>query len=81
MAAVMEDWEIWLRWNSAFKRGDASIETHPALPQDRKRHEALKIAIGDRLRVDRAHAKYLKARFETSPNDRSTIVEWSTVEA
>ncbi len=75
---VMEDWEIWLRWNSAFRRGDASRETHPALPQDRERHEALKIAIGDRLRVDRAHAKYLKARFESSPNDQSQIVEWRT---
>ena len=81
LAAVMEVWEIWLRWNTAFKRGDASIETHPALPQDRERHEALKVAIGDRLRVDRAHAKYLKARFKPSPHDRSTIVEWNTVDA
>ena len=81
LAAVMEDWEIWLRWEAAFKRGEATVETHPALPQDRERHEALKIAIGDRLRVDRAHAKYLKARFETSPSDRSTIVEWHTAGA
>lgn len=75
LAAVMEDWEIWLRWDAAFKRGEATIETHPALPQDRERHEALKIAIGDRLRVDHAHAKYLKARFGTSSGDRGTIVE------
>lgn len=80
LALVMEDWEIWLRWDSAFKRGDASIATHPALPQDRERHEALKIAIGDRLTVDRARAKYLKARFETSPPDRSLVVEWRTAE-
>ncbi|MBR1245843.1 hypothetical protein JQ609_02740 [Bradyrhizobium sp. AUGA SZCCT0169] len=58
LALVTEDWEIWLRWNSAYRRGDASIETHPALARDRERHEALKIAIGDRLRVDRSHAKY-----------------------
>src|SRR5258708_2685808 len=40
MALVLEDWEIWLRWNSAFKRGNASAETHPA---------CLKIARGMRL--------------------------------
>jgi hypothetical protein len=79
MALVLEKWEIWLRWDSAFKRGDVSVESHPALPQDRERHEALKIAIGDRLRVDRARAKYLKARFKTSPHDGTTIVEWRTL--
>jgi hypothetical protein len=78
---VMEDWEIWLRWDAAHKRGDASIETHPALPQDRERYEALKIAIGDRLMVDRARAKYLKAHFKASPHDGSTIVEWRIVNA
>ena len=81
LALVKEDWEIWLRWDSAFKRGDVSVETHPALPQDRERHEALKIAIGDRLRVDRAHARYLKAHFKASPDDGGTIVEWRAAEA
>src|SRR5258708_30762489 len=81
LALVLEDWEIWLRWDSAFKRGAVSVESHPALPQDRERHEALKIAIGDRLRVDRVHAKYLKARFETSPHHGGTIVEWRTADA
>ena len=75
-ALVLEDWEIWLRWNSAFKRGDVSVESHPALPGDRERHEVLRIAIGDRLRVDRTQATYMKARFGTSPHDGSTIVEW-----
>jgi hypothetical protein len=76
LALVLEDWEIFLRWHAAFKRGEASIKSHPALPGDRKRHEALRIAIGDRLRIDRGQAKYLRARFETSPQDGGTIVEW-----
>jgi aromatic ring-cleaving dioxygenase len=50
-------------WESAFKRGAVSIESHPTLGQDRERHEALKIAIGDRLRVDRVHVAALSARF------------------
>ena len=66
-----------MRWDSAFKRGDTSIESHPALPQDRDRHEALKIAIGDRLRADRANAKYLKARFKA--HHGVTFVEWSEI--
>jgi hypothetical protein len=78
LALVLEDWEIWLRWDSAFKRGEVSIESHPALPEDRQRHEVLKIAIGDRLKVDRAQAGYMKARFGTSPRNGGTIVEWRT---
>ena len=74
-ALVLEDWEIWLRWDSAFKRGEVSVQSHPALPEDRERHEILKIAIGDRLRVDRAQSRYMKARFGASNGE--TIVEWS----
>jgi len=74
-ALVLEDWEIWLRWQSAFKRGEASRKSHPALPEDRERHEALKIAIGDRLRVDHTQARYLKARFGVENGE--TVVEWN----
>jgi hypothetical protein len=76
LSLVLEDWEIWLRWDSAFKRREASIESHPALPADRERHDALKIAIGDRFRVDRTQAKHVKARFKTSPETGETVVEW-----
>jgi hypothetical protein len=80
LALVLEDWEIWLRWESAFRRGEVAIESHPALPQDRERHEALETAIGDRLKVDRAQARCMKARFGTSPRNGDTIVEWRTGE-
>jgi hypothetical protein len=75
-ALVLEDWEIWLRWQSAFKRGEVSHKSHPSLPQDRERHEALKVAIGDRLRVDRTRAKYLKARFGVQNGE--TVVQWTS---
>jgi hypothetical protein len=76
LSLVLESWEIWLRWQSAFKQGEASIKSHPALPDDRERHDALKIVIGDRLRADRTNAKYVKARFKTSPETGETVVEW-----
>jgi hypothetical protein len=79
LALILEDWKVWLRWNSAFKRGEVSIESHPALPEDRARQEALKIAIGDRLKVDRAQARYVKAKFSASPQDGGATVEWCAV--
>jgi hypothetical protein len=78
LALVLEDWQIFLRWSSALKRGEVSVKSHPALPEDRERHETLKIDIGDRLKVDRAQAKFMKARFGTSPHDGGTLVEWCT---
>jgi len=53
LALVLEDWAIWLRWEAAFHEGQATLETHPALPSDRARHEALKAEIGDRLEAKR----------------------------
>ena len=41
MALVLEDWEVWLRCQSAYQAAKASIETHTALPQDHERHQAL----------------------------------------
>jgi hypothetical protein len=38
---AMEDWDIWRRWEAAFHAGKTSQETHPALPEDRARHEEL----------------------------------------
>ncbi|MGJ5205965.1 hypothetical protein [Bradyrhizobium sp. HKCCYLR20261] len=78
-ALIVEDWDIWLRWDAAFKRGEVPHHTHPALPGDRERHEALKIAIGDRLKADRARARYKRARFGVSPA-RETIVAWSDID-
>src|SRR5277367_2520052 len=49
---VQEDWAIWIRWERAFKRGETSTATHPALPPERERHEEIKRLIGDRLSVD-----------------------------
>ena len=46
---VLEDWAIWLRWQSAFHQKLTSLETHPALPPERKRHEELTAEIGNRL--------------------------------
>lgn len=77
---VMEDWAIWCRWDDAHSKGEVPPETHPALPQDRARHEELKIRIGDRLRSDPDSRRRYRGRFTTPPECRGswngTLVEW-----
>ncbi len=35
---ALEDWDIWERWNAAYEDGRVSLDTHPALPEDREKH-------------------------------------------
>jgi hypothetical protein len=63
---VLEDWDIWMRWSEAFDKREASNETHPALPEDRPRHDELVRLIGTRLKVDSADAKKLNADFRNA---------------
>jgi hypothetical protein len=69
---VLEDWEIWLRWERAYKRGEASIDSHPALPEESNRHKVLKHAIGDRLASDPGNRVYYRAKFSADGN----FVDW-----
>jgi hypothetical protein len=46
-----EYWVIWCRWERAFQEKRVSLETHPALPEDRARHEVLKLLLEPRLAV------------------------------
>src|SRR5262249_36429817 len=72
---IMEDWEIWLRWDTAFRQGKATLQTHPALPEDQPRHDALMQAIGDHLRADPQHSVLKSAHFRGE--SRSELqVQW-----
>lgn len=42
---VLENWAIWRRWQAAFNEGRTTIETHPALPEDRARNAELTVAV------------------------------------
>jgi hypothetical protein len=84
LALVLEDWNIWLRWNESFRKDLATIDTHPALPVDRSRHEELKSEIGDRLQVDRTSSVRAKADFRNVDSDgksTGTQVKWVVLEA
>lgn len=70
LSLVSENWEIWLRWDAAYRRGDVDLSSHPALPEDRARHEELVRLIGNRLTVDREHCVIKWARFS------GELVQW-----
>jgi hypothetical protein len=48
---AVEDWRIWQRWRAAFDRGEVSIDSHPALPADRQRHNEIELILKPRLAV------------------------------
>jgi hypothetical protein len=38
---ALEDWDIWQRWETAFRLGKVERSTHPALSNESKRHGEL----------------------------------------
>jgi hypothetical protein len=75
-ALAIEDWAIWLRWVAAFEARLVGIETHPALPQERARHDAIQAELTPRLAALRegAPAASAHARF------KADTVSWQVVD-
>jgi hypothetical protein len=66
---AIEDWAIWRRWETAYCKGQADQNTHPALPHERARHEELQALLNGRLEVDQAWAirKHAEFRVRADP--------------
>jgi hypothetical protein len=64
LVLLVESFQIFLRWRAAFDGRTASLGTHPALPDERPRHEALKATIGDRDRLIPEKSKLMRPRFK-----------------
>jgi hypothetical protein len=62
---AMEDWEIWRRWETAFEAGTADISSHPALPEDRPRHDELRRILDPVLITDPDRAVIRIGKFDT----------------
>jgi hypothetical protein len=79
LTAILEDWRIWERWQSAHLAGVVSSDTHPALPEDRIRHEKLKRVLDERLAIP-AVVLHARAVFRGQLPDRGSMdVSWTTV--
>lgn len=61
---ALESWAIWRRWETAFHQDKVSEESHPALPEDRMRHEELESLLEGRLKVNPSQSLRKKADFQ-----------------
>jgi hypothetical protein len=60
---ALEDGEIWRRWEMAASLGIASIDTHPALPEEQSGHREIQRLLEGRLDVDPAKSVRKGAEF------------------
>ncbi len=74
---ALEDWEIWLKWERAYKQKKTGEETHPALPEDRQRHEELALLLADELKVE--EQKAVRAKGDFTRIDGQLMVKWEIV--
>jgi hypothetical protein len=81
---ALEDWAIWKRWERAFKSGNTTQETHPALPEDRTRHQEIESFLAVHLRTDLEQAivrsatfLILKAQEQEAGTRTNLLVKWS----
>jgi hypothetical protein len=74
---ALEDWAIWKRWEAAYTAGLTTIETHPALPADRQRHEELQATLSERLRVDPTTAVRARGDFRVRDAQDILWVRWT----
>ncbi len=68
---AMEDWAIWERWGAAFAAGVTDESTHPALPEERVRHEQIQSALDGALEPGQPNSFPALGRFE------SNVVNWA----
>lgn len=82
---ALEDWEIWLRWEAAYKAGEVDPGTHPALAIDRARHDEIAPILEARLAALPAPIR-VRGTFRPAPGHstagggRWMEVQWTLVE-
>jgi hypothetical protein len=64
LALLVEAFQIFLRWRTAFDGRATTLKTHPTLPEEKARYEALKAAIGDRDQIVPEKSKLMRPRFK-----------------
>ena len=62
---ALEQWDIWLRWQAAFHRGEVGLESHPALPAERNRYEQLERVLAPALEVPKDAALKAIGKFRS----------------
>lgn len=75
LTAVLEDWQLWLKWNAAPRTDE--IDDPRVLPEDLPRHQQLKPVIDAALKVD--ENKAIRATGNFVHADGATTVEWQRI--
>lgn len=84
LALALEDWQIWRRWEAAFHRGEVTLDSHPALPHERQRHDELMTLLAPLLSLSTATDITASGDFEWPPLDNRALgaplrVAWTIV--
>jgi hypothetical protein len=76
---VMEQWSLWERWREAHGEGKVSNHSHPCLPEDRSRYDAISIVLEKELRIDRSRDIQAEGRFKTvgPPGQPTNVRRWT----
>ena len=77
---ALESWAIWKRWETTFYQEKASAESHPALPEDRMRHEELKSLLEGRLEVNPSQSLRKTADFQVRNDPNWSGYGWRPLE-
>jgi len=59
-----EDWAIWKKWESAYHSGKVTLQSHPALPEDRARHKEIRTILDSALTTNEAECTVQHGSFE-----------------
>lgn len=59
-----EDWAIWKKWESAYHSGKVTLQSHPALPQDRARYAEIRAILDSALTTNEAECTVQRGSFE-----------------
>src|ERR1044072_3608439 len=69
---VVESHQIWQRWQQAYESGAATIDSHPALPEETKRSKELAEIIERKTEIDPITAIRMKGSFEADDRTKLT---------
>jgi hypothetical protein len=85
LSLALESWEIWLRWEDAFHRGQVPQDSHPGFGGKDTRYDELKVLVRERLARSKANSRLVRGLFRAKEVQRSSLpragsqmeVEWS----
>jgi hypothetical protein len=72
----LKNWNIWLRYQAAFKAGEATCKIHPALPEDQVRHDEIARILLEKAQVSSVTSIIATGEFVYGAN---AVVTWTVL--